>query len=360
LAEKKVPEKAVLIEPEEGSLLIVDDEAVVREVLLRWLSEEGFTCEGASSVAEASDAIRRDSFTLVLCDIFLPDGSGMELLEKNRPKIPDLSFVMVTGFADLQTALEAIRKGAFGYILKPLHREDVIFGVLGALHRRRLEIENRLHRERLEMLVAERRAAIERATERLRRSRQEALRVLGAAIDARDYGTERHAYRVARLSSELGKRYGMKGDELAALEQGAYLHDIGKIAVPDRVLLKPGPLDEDEWRIMLKHPDTGFRMLSGLELHGDALGLVRHHHERWDGSGYPMRLRGDEIPLSARVFAVADAFDAMTHNRPYRTAMHPEQALEEISRQAGRHFAPDFAEIFVSLPRDLLARIGGT
>lgn len=336
-------------------ILVVDDEPFVREVVSRWLSTEGYLPAVAASAEEALALLARDAFGLILTDVMMPGKSGLYVLEEARRLDPDVSVVMMTGVGDLDTAITALKKGAYGYLLKPLREEDVVMQVIGALHRRELEIRNKRHRARLEKAVAKRATALRQAISSIAHGQEETIRTLGAMVEARDYGTDRHAHRVAAFSRKLGMHLGLPEKELRVLVRGAYLHDIGKVAVPDRVLLKPGPLTAKEWGIMKAHSEMGHQMVGELDFLGDAVKLVRHHHEHWDGSGYPEGLQGEAIPLPARIFAIADALDAMVHNRPYRKAMSLGEARVEIDRCAGSHLSPECVQVFHTIPGEVLS-----
>lgn len=322
-------------------ILIVDDDASVRRVLQNALRMAGYECEEAQNGLAALDSLKGNQFSLVLTDIHMPDMDGIELLKNLTASSSDLAIVMMTGDADVGTAVNSLKTGAYDFITKPLDIRTLPITISRALERRRLMQENREYQLGLERLVEER-------TAELLTTYDQTLRALASALDTRDSETQEHAERVVHYSVAIAGEMGLDGTLFRDIEWGAILHDVGKIGVPDVILWKPEKLTPEEWVTMKTHPEIGHRMLQGIPFLQGALPVVLHHHEKWDGSGYPVGLRGEGIPLGARIFAIADAFDAITSVRPYKPALPGEDAKAEIVRSAGQHFDPQTADAFVS------------
>ena len=324
-------------------ILVVDDEPGVRFVLLEVLREHGYDAVGAGGAGEAARLLDEQPFELLLSDVNMPDGSGVELVRQVAAVHPDVAAVMVTGVDDPEIAQTALELGAYGYLLKPFGGLEVAIQVSNALRRRALELESRRRRTQLEREVEERTAA-------LREAHEEAILRFAAAIEVRNRETGDHVERVGALCALIAERLGWDEDACAELRLASLLHDVGKIAIPDRVLLKPGPLAVDERRHIERHTVIGHRMLarSDSALMQLAATIALHHHERWDGLGYPFGLSGDETPLAARIVAVADVFDALTSHRPYRRAFGAAHALGAMQEQRGGQFDPDVLDAFVA------------
>jgi len=282
---------------------------------------------------------------------------GVRLLQNVREAHPDVEVVMITGVVDVEVALRAMRMGANDYLTKPFNLEEVRLTVEKALEKRRLVLENREYQRDLEAKVAERtvelvlkRREIEELYEKLQISYETTLEALAAALDTRDTETQGHSMRVSEYTVVIARRMGVKDPELTEIRRGALLHDVGKIGIPDAVLRKPGKLTPEEWEEMRRHPEIGYRILSGIKFLEPSLPIVIAHQERFDGSGYPRGLQREEIPLGARIFAVVDTLDAMTSDRPYRRALRYEDARAEIVRNSGLQFDPKVVEVFLSIP----------
>ncbi|HEU5182894.1 MAG TPA: HD domain-containing phosphohydrolase [Candidatus Polarisedimenticolia bacterium] len=340
-----------------AGVLVVDDEPAIRDLLLEGLKDSGFECSVAANGSEALEALRRRCFALVLSDIDMPGMDGVRLLQRVKEAHPDVEVVMITGVVDVEVALRAMRMGANDYLTKPFNLEEVRLTVERALEKRRLVLENREYQRDLEAKVAERtvevvlkRREVEELYEKLQISYETTLEALAAALDTRDTETQGHSVRVSEYTVVIARRMGVEEPELTEIRRGALLHDVGKIGIPDAVLRKPGKLTAEEWREMKQHPEIGGRILSGIKFLEKSLPIVMAHQERFDGSGYPQGLKGEEIPLGARIFAVVDTLDAMTSDRPYRKALRYEDAREEIVRNSGIQFDPKVVEVFLSIP----------
>jgi response regulator RpfG family c-di-GMP phosphodiesterase len=332
------------------NILIVDDDWQVREVLHEIFLSAGFTCQVAGDGREGLGLFRATFPPLTVTDLKMPVMDGIALLQAIRQADPDAAVIVLTGAADVKTAIESLKLGAHDFIMKPVNVDELLIAADRAIERRQLLIERREYQALLERRVEE-------ATRNLEQAYTQTLEALGAALDSRDVGTESHSRRVHGYSLALAREHGMAPDALADLAHGVLLHDIGKIGIPDAILLKPGPLTADEWNVMRSHPEIGKRLIEKIPfLHG-AMPVVWCHHEKWDGSGYPRGLAGEDIPLNARIFMVVDAFDAMTFDRPYSKAVPFDVAIAEIKRCAGSHFDPRVVESFLRVPLPLLEEI---
>jgi putative nucleotidyltransferase with HDIG domain len=333
-------------------LLVVDDDAMLRDILRQSLGRR-FTATAAANGREALDRLRNQSYDLVLADIHMPEMGGIELLERVRKESPDTAVIMITAVDDVETALRTLNLGAYDYVTKPFSLEAVDACVDRTLEKRSLLLENRVYQQNLERLVKDRTRELETALGRVRSTYDATIKALGAALDLRDAETEHHSLRVADYVLELARASGIRDAKaLKDIEWGAYLHDIGKIGIPDSILLKPGPLSAEEWTVIRRHPQLGYELLAGIEFLRGSAEIVLSHHESYDGSGYPQGLAGEAIPLSGRLFAVADTIDAMTSERPYRRAVGIGTVRKELRRLAGRQFDPRIVELFLSLPED--------
>jgi putative nucleotidyltransferase with HDIG domain len=360
-------------------ILVVEEDPELRELVVTTLSQFGFGCQEAGDAAEALAILREAAmdrtgspllgsrvtpiagryaslspeFGLVICDVRMPDRDGLWFLDKVLQTYPDLSVIMLTSVDRSRVAVECLRRGATDYLVKPIDMDDLLVSVHQALERRRLVLENRLYQNQLEQLVQARTRALRDTLEKLRGSYGETLMALAAALDAREQETANHSERVAEGCRRLLHRLGVVDEEtLRVIEQGALLHDIGKIGIPDAILLKDGPLDEDEREIMREHPQIGYEILSGVRFLEPSLELVLYHQEKYDGTGYPYGLTGEDIPLSARAFAVVDAWDAMTNERPYRKPMSARHAARELEACSGSHFDPEVVSAFLAMKQE--------
>jgi response regulator RpfG family c-di-GMP phosphodiesterase len=330
-------------------LLIADDDPAVRSVLEEFLCHE-CECETVGSAGEALRLLGEGEFQLVLSDVSMEGVSGRELVPRVRDAAPDTLVIMVSGSHDIESAIEAMRAGAFDYIVKPFDLEHVRLSVRRALEHQRLLAERRAYETYLERMVERRTEELDGAVRSLAEAYRATLRALVAALEAHDQETHGHSERVVNFSLRLGRELGLDEEQIRSLEFGSLLHDIGKIGVPDAVLRKPARLTEDEWAEMRLHPIHGRQILRGIAFLEGASRVVAQHHECWDGSGYPLGLRGEEIDLNARIFAVADAFDAITSDRFYRAGRSYDEALAELDAYAGRQFDPRVVEAFRRVP----------
>jgi putative nucleotidyltransferase with HDIG domain len=334
-------------------ILIVDDEEAIREVVHSMLSMAGYQCQQAASGLEALAILQSQEFELMLSDLMMADLDGIGLLERAKERFPDMPVLMVTAVHDISVALGALRNGAYDYLLKPFEREQLLATVRRALENRRLKLENRAYQTNLESLVAARTDQLRRAMSDLERSYDITLEALGDALDLKDAETEGHSKRVTAFTIAMARAMGLEAERIRVIARGAFLHDIGKMAIPDAILRKPGPLTPDEVLIMREHCYRGYQMLRKIPFLTEAADIVYSHQERWDGSGYPRGLKHEEIPLGARLFAIADTMDAITSDRPYRPAQSFRAAREEIVRWSGRQFDPNLVNVYLDIPESI-------
>ena len=325
-----------------ATCLVVDDEPGVRKFLIRMLQAQGFQCFEAASGREALRVLDRiDAPPLIVSDMRMPEMDGITFLEVVRDQYPDTSVIMLTGMNDTSTAVDCLHRGAADFLLKPISMSEFQARVTRALEKRALVLQNRFYQEHLERQVHE------QAT-RIQELFLQGVQMLARALEAKDAYTRGHSIRVSQYAVAMASRMGFAGVSLDGIRLGGELHDIGKIGTREAVLHKPGTLTAEEFRQITEHPLLGERMLSPLAQESpDVLRIVRSHHERLDGRGFPDGLRGEKIPIEARIVAVADAFDAMTTRRPYRESRSPADALAELRRVAGSQLDPEAVEAFV-------------
>jgi putative nucleotidyltransferase with HDIG domain len=337
-----------------ANILIIDDEAPIRDAIKVLLSGSDHAAATASSGTEAILWLQEHpGCDLVLSDVRMPGEDGLELLDRIIADFPDTPVVMLTAVQDISVVTQAFRHGAVDYLPKPFTRRQLIDVVDRALEHSRLLRQQAAYRENLEEIVSSRTSRLRATMHDLERSYDITLEVMGNALDLRDTETEGHSRRVTAYTVALARELNLPADELRIISRGAFLHDIGKIATPDAILLKPGKLTSEEREIMREHCVRGYEMVRKIPFLREAAEIVYAHQECFDGSGYPRGLKGEQIPLGARIFAVADTLDAMTSNRPYRKAMSFAAAREEIQRYRGIQFDPYIVDVFARMPEDL-------
>jgi len=314
-------------------VLVVDDDELVRETFMAILTEEGYDVSCADSAAQALAFLSRRTFDVMLSDICMPAQNGLELLDATLASYPDMPVILITAYGNVNIARDALYRGASDFISKPCNLAELPIIVERNLTRQAVQRKNAL-----------------RHNLALQNSDETVLDALLSALNTRDTETEGHSERVTAYTIEMADLMQIPAREMYHIERGALLHDIGKIGIPDRILLKPGKLTDEEWSEMRRHPIIGYEMCSRIDMLKTAARIVLHHHEAWQGNGYPHALSGDEIPLGARIFAVADTLDAMTSDRPYRCAMSFSEARAEIIRQSGKQFDPEIVKVFLSVP----------
>jgi len=321
-------------------ILIVDDEVVVRRVLSEKLGLAGYRCEQASTADEALARIKSTAVQLAILDITMPGKSGVELLSEIKAAHPDIAVIMATAVVDINTAVECLKQGAYDYITKPFNLDEVLLSVERALERRRLEQENRDYQLHLEQKVGEQ-------ARKIRAAFLNAVTALVYALEAKDKYTSGHSQRVADISVAIAAELGLSKPEIEQIRLAGLIHDIGKIGVREAVLNKPGKVNDEEYRHILSHSSIGEHILTPIVEEEVILKAVRHHHERYDGTGYPDGLAGEQIPLAARILAVADTYDAIISGRPYRKAQDIQTACDEIKNNRGSQFDSKVVDAFV-------------
>jgi len=326
---------------ERPSILVVDDEEPIRKILCVNLSVQGYRVLTACDSISALSLVKEHKPELVILDIRMPGKSGAELLPEIKTTCPDTAVVMASAVSETITAVDCLKEGAYDYIAKPFNVNDVLLAVARALEIRRLRLENKAYQQSLQQKVAEQ-------SEKIRNSYLGAMTALVYALEAKDMYTSGHSRKVAELSATLASELGMLQDKLEKMRLAGLLHDIGKIGVKESILNKRGKLTDEEYQLIKLHPQVGVKILIPIIEDKGILDIVRHHHERYDGKGYPDGLLGNEIPLEARILAVADTYDALTSARPYRAVMSAERACAEIKRCSGSQFSPEVVEVFLN------------
>ena len=325
-------------------VLVVDDESYTRTSVCRWLSQAGFQCRAAASAGEAMARLQEQEAHLLTFDIGVPDRSGLEVLAQIKRRWPDIEVLVLTALEETAAAVEAMTLGAYGYLLKPIESGELIFQAKKALKRRDLIVERRQYTATLESQVRQQMQAVRRAHE------ETILRLLSASR-YRDEETGAHLNRTGRYCELFAEVLGWPADQVQNIRLAAPMHDLGKIGIPDAILRKPSKLTPEEFTVMKTHTVIGAQMLEGSD---SAILQMAHeiamaHHERWNGRGYPRGLVGLEIPEPARILAIVDVYDALTHRRVYREALPEEQAMEIMEQGRGRHFDPFLFSVFSSL-----------
>jgi putative two-component system response regulator len=332
-------------------ILIVDDEPEITAILHDLFAGD-HDCTTAGSAEEALNQLASNDFELVVSDITMPGMSGLEMIPHVKRISPNTVVVMISGVQTVESAIGALRLGAFDYVMKPFDLRQVEAVVKRALEHQDLIVAKQRYEDHLEELVEQRTGELDNALNSLEDAYRSTLKALTAALETRDLETHGHSERVVTYSLRLGREYGLDSRRMKALEFGSLLHDIGKIGVPDLILRKPAKLTEEEWVLMREHPTHGQQILRGIEFLEGAARVVAQHHEKWDGSGYPLGLSGEDIDVCARIFSVADAFDAITSDRVYRKGKSYELAAQELDDWAGKQFDPKVVEAFHRVPKE--------
>jgi response regulator RpfG family c-di-GMP phosphodiesterase len=331
------------------NILIVDDEYSLLNLISSLLKTKGFKSDAAQNLNEAYGALSKRRYDIVFLDLTLPDGSGFKVLERALDIFPETLVVIITCIHDLEIAVSAIRKGAYDYITKPFSVTLFQDRLATVIEEWKSRTFTKSYQNYLETLVKEKTDELTKTVSTIEHVHDTTVLALGAALDLRDPETEEHCRRVSENSIRLGMNFGIKDSRLRSLKWGSYLHDIGKIGIPENILLKKGPLTDEEFSVVKRHSILGQVMIKNIDFLTGASEVVLYHHEKYDGTGYPMGLRGSEIPLFARIFAVVDAFDAMAYDRPYRKALTQKKVIKELKKGSGTHFDPDILEKFLQM-----------
>jgi len=362
-AHTRMSAKMRKIAPIPARVLIIDDEPQVRTMIAATLERQGYDVRMAASGREAIELLRKNDFDLVLTEIAIRDWNGITLMEDIQKHQPQLPVVMVTAVHDISVAIDSMHRGAYDYLLKPFEREHLLATVERALEHRATLLEKHSYQQELEQAVQGRTELLRQAMDELEHSYDVTLEALGNALDLRDSETEGHSKRVTAYTIMLARAMEISPAKIKVIARGAFLHDIGKMAIPDDILRKPRALSAKEMTVMRNHCSLGYHILRKIPFLNEAAEIVFTHHEHNDGTGYPGGLSGSGIPIGSRIFAVADAFDAITSDRPYRKARSIDVARKEVLRCAGTQFDPEVVEIFLKFPnalwRELRAEITG-
>jgi putative two-component system response regulator len=334
-----------------GKILIADDESDIRELLGDFLSSEGFECVLACDAFDALKKFKEESYIdIVMSDIRMPGKTGLDLLDELKRIDEDVIVVMISAVKDIESAISAMSKGAYDYVAKPFKLKEVALIANKAIEKRRLILENKEYQRELERKVEERTIELKNALHELDKTYNSTLRALVIALETRDTETKGHSMRVVNYTLKIADMVGIRDKhQLKVLEFGALLHDIGKIGIPDAILRKPSKLSKKEWNIMKTHSQIGYQILHKIKFLEEVSQIVLHHHEKYDGSGYPFGLKGFDIPLGSRIFTVADAIDAITSERPYRDALSFDTAAEQLQESSGIQFDPEIINLFFSV-----------
>jgi putative nucleotidyltransferase with HDIG domain len=340
------------------TILYVDDDPQALRAAERTLSDDKMTIEGVLDVDSALERLEEREYPVVMTDYWMPGRNGIQLLERLKHMWPDTVRILATANADLETVIRSInRVGVYRFVIKPWGTEEMKTMLRNACEHFELVYENR----RLSSLLERKNAELRRLNHQLDRvvDRRTAQLLIGLlnALDHRDTETQGHSLRVGLYARRLAEALSIQGEAVFDIERGALLHDIGKIGVSDAILLKPGPLTPDEWEEMRRHTIYGYKIVEPIDFLAGAAAIIRSHHERYDGTGYPDRLKGDQICPGARIFSIIDTYDAMTSDRPYRKALSPSAARIEIEKCRGVQFDPELASAFLAIPQETLDEI---
>lgn len=338
-----------MTEQEIPHILIVDDDASICRLISRLLNIKGYECTIANDTADARNYINGQNFDLILCDINMPGESGIDFMRYSLKEYPETAVIMVTGIDDQKIADTALDIGAYGYIIKPFKPNELMINVANALRRRKLEIDDKKHRENLERIVSERTQALQTTMNDLQKAMEGIVQAMAKTVEMRDPYTAGHQRRVSTLACAIAHEMDLSENQIQGIKMAGDIHDLGKISVPAEILSKPTRLTDAEFNIIKSHPQVGYDILKGIEFPWPIAQIVYQHHERIDGTGYPRGLAEKEILAESRILAVADVVEAMASHRPYRPALGIEKALEEISTNKGGLYDTDVADACITL-----------
>jgi putative two-component system response regulator len=332
------------------TILIVDDEDGVRYILKHKLTELGYQCFECANATRAIEILNRTEVGLVLLDMRMPGKTGMDILPEIKTRFPQTSVIMATAVSEVNIVIECMKQGAYDYLTKPFNLTEVAMSVKRAFEKRRLEITLKDYHEHLQQKVEEQ-------SKKIRNTFLNAITSLAFALDAKDSYTNGHSIRVAECSVNLAKRLNLATEQIEKIRIAGLIHDIGKIGIPETILNKPGRLTDDEFKRIQVHCVIGERIIQPIVDDPEVVSIVRHHHERYDGRGYPDGLAGIQIPIGARIMAVTDSYDAMTSDRSYRRGMDVHSAIKEIQRNAGSQFDIEIAQVFYEIISESLVMV---
>lgn len=335
----------------EKNLLLISENSKITNLLDNLLSTD-YACDTAASIESAFALLRENDYSVVLCDANLPAIDCLEMVRHVQAVSPNSVMILLGDENSSDAAVKAFRAGVFDFLRIPSEFDEVGAAVARAREHHEIKILKDNYQFHLESLAAERATEIDKALEEIESSYRITLKALVQALETRDFETHGHSERVVTFSLRLGHELGLDKHAMRDLELGALLHDIGKIGVPDAVLRKPAKLNAEEWEKMRLHPMHGQKILRNIKFLEGAARVVSQHHEQWDGSGYPIGLRGEDIDIGARIFSVVDAFDAMISDRVYRKGRPYEEALAELIRCSGQQFDPLIVEAFKHIPKE--------
>lgn len=329
-----------------GKVIVIDDELMPRYSIQQVLKDR-YTVSTATGGVEGLEVMAKDPADVVVVDIKMPDMDGITVLKEMKKRYPDTEVILLTAYASLESAKSAVRLGALDYLMKPFDKDDLINVVERGLQKKRAGEAKTLEREELIDKAQYLERQISEAQQNLMKSYEGTVKALLFAIDAKDHYTSSHSEHVARLSCSIAEALGLAKDIREKLMQAAIIHDIGKIGVDEVILRKNGSLTSEEFDEIKKHPEIGRRIISAISFLKEAIPIIFYHHEKFNGTGYPEGLKGEEIPLLARIVAVADAIDAMMRDRPYRKMLPMESILAELKEGAGTQFDPEIVDLIL-------------
>jgi putative nucleotidyltransferase with HDIG domain len=330
-------------------ILVVDDEQPIRMLLQKILESNGYTCHTAENAGQARDMMAAQSCDLVLCDINMPGESGLDFIRFVLKTYPDTAAIMVSAIGDPHLADSMLELGVYDYIIKPMDRNGILISVANAFRRRELEIANRSYRRNLEHMVDERTESLRHSMSKLENAMNGIVRAIAHTVETRDPYTAGHQRRVADLAAAIAQEVGFTHDQIEAVRVAAIIHDLGKISVPAEILSKPSRLTTNEFNLIKEHPQVGYDIVKDIEFPWDVSTMIHQHHEKLNGSGYPLGVSGNDILPESRVLTVADVVEAMASHRPYRPGLGVDVALEEIDKNKGQLYDPEMAQACIAL-----------
>jgi len=344
-------------EHQKPQVLVVDDEKLVADTVGLMVSNAGYPCKVAGSAKEALEFLAKEEFALMITDIMMPEYDGLWLIERALSLYPELAIVVLTGLASIDLAVSCLKSGAYDFLTKPISYNVLEVTIEKVLEKRRLKLSLKYYQHHLEEMVRERTAQLERAHREIKSLQLELIYRLVLAAEYKDKTTANHLQRIAHYSAIIARNIGLGAQDVEDIFYAAPMHDVGKIGIPDKILLKPGELTPEEQEIMKQHTIIGARILagSGYRLLQKAEKIALTHHEKYDGTGYPQGLKEKEIPIEGRIVAIADVFDALTFPRPYKLAYKWEEALDIIYKERGTHFDPQLIDVFLAAKNEIFA-----